>query len=130
MQKKDFTIKIDHPNKLIRYSHHGIASKEAIGEAWEAFLKIEEFLVGGYNLLSDYSATKFEFRSTNDIDEICNILEPLRHILEGKKQALIISHSIDTALSIMFEDDVLDRVGFIVKVFSTKEAALHWLMRE
>ncbi|MFB6343260.1 hypothetical protein ACE1ET_16155 [Saccharicrinis sp. FJH62] len=122
----NFSLKTDHTNKLIRYKHSGVIRKEDIGLAWDELLKITEFTSQGYNLLSDYSDSKIT-GTISEIDDIIDILSNLKEILKGKKQALLVDDPVSTALSLFFENRVLDEVGFIVRVFSTKEEALKWL---
>ncbi|MDA3821820.1 MAG: hypothetical protein PF450_04295 [Bacteroidales bacterium] len=126
MDEKQYSIKIDHANKLIRYKHLGPIKKEDIGLAWEEFMGIEEFTTGNYNLLSDYSEGVF-IASIKDVDLICDLLTPLKIILDGKKQAMIHRSPLNTALSMLFVEEVYKRVGFIVKIFSTEKAAVQWL---
>ncbi|MFC0874999.1 hypothetical protein ACE01N_00305 [Saccharicrinis sp. FJH2] len=122
----NFSLKTDHTNKLIRYKHSGVIRKEDIGLAWDELLKITEFTSQRYNLLSDYSDSKIT-GTISEIDDIIDILSNLKEILKGKKQALLVDDPVSTALSLFFENRVLDEVGFIVRVFSTEEEALKWL---
>ena len=87
---------------------------------------MKEFTELGYNLLSDYEDAKFSMK-VRDIDEITGFLSKLKPILEGKKQALIMTEPMTTALSLIFEGDVNEQVGFVVKVFSSQKAGLKWL---
>jgi len=122
----NFSISIDHDNKLIHYKHWGVITRKDIGAAWMQFLQLEEFTAGKYNLLSDYSKGRYQM-ATNEVDMITNHLAGLSHILRGKKQAIIVQEATSTAISMIFEGEVIRKVGFIVQTFSTVEAGLHWL---
>ncbi len=126
MEAMKYSISIDHDNRIIRYKHSGSISKQDIGEAWTEFLGMEEFTHKKYNLLSDYSDGKFEI-SISELDEIIDFLSDLKNIINGKKQAFIVNDPYSTAASLLFEADVIQKVGFIVKPFSTEAAALRWL---
>jgi hypothetical protein len=123
----NFTIDVDHQKRLIRYKHSGDIPKDDIGQAWQQFLKLKEFTHEKYNLLSDYRKSKFIFEF-EDLNLITNFLSTLKAVLNGKKQALILDEPESTALSLLFEGDVTEKTGFIVKVFSTEEEAVKWLM--
>jgi hypothetical protein len=121
-----YSINTDHQNRIIHYRHSGFIGKDEIGMAWQEFLQMKEFTELKYNLLSDYTDAKFNM-NIKDIDEITGFLARLKPILDGKKQALIMTEPMTTALSLLFEGDVNEQVGFIVKVFSEKEAGLNWI---
>ncbi len=123
-----YSIKVDHQNKLIRYRHSGQIKIEDIGKAWDEFLKLKEFTEQGYNLLSDYRDGVFDMK-IETVYEIVQILVPLKPILSGKKQSMILGDPYSTAGSMLFENEVYEKVGFLVKVFSTKKAAMDWVMR-
>ncbi|RLD61901.1 MAG: hypothetical protein DRJ05_01545 [Bacteroidetes bacterium] len=123
----DYSIKIDHDNKIIRYRHTGIIKKEDIGNAWESFLKMEEFTKSGYNLLSDYRNSTFDI-GVKDVDSVSESMKSFKTFIEGKKQSLILDDGFSTAISVLFVDKVYKKTGFRVKVFSTEEAALRWLL--
>ncbi len=125
---KNYSINIDHNNKIILYQHHGTIKTEDIGSAWNEFLELIEFTNLKYNLFSDYRNSTF-IGNNKDIEHICNTLESLHPVLDGKKQALLLDSPSNTALSMLFEGEVNDRTGFIVKIFSTEEAALAWLKK-
>lgn len=122
----NYTIEKDHDKKIIRYTHIGCLDRESIGAAWKVLLQTPEFTVGNYHLLTDYRNSEF-CNAHNDVEEIIDFLYKIRHILKDKKQAMIVDNPMSTALSILFEERVTSKVGFIVKVFSTKEEALRWL---
>jgi len=122
----DYTLRIDHDNKLIHYKHYGDITKEDIGLAWQELLKLDEFVQMQYNLLTDYREAKFLMKE-NEVGEITMFLSQLKPILNGKKQALLLSEPLSTALSMLFVGEVVKEVGFIVEVFSTMKAALRWI---
>lgn len=122
----NFNIELDHTTRIILYRHKGLLRKKEIGEAWQELLKINEFTVGKYNLLSDYLEAQFRL-GTNDVQLISNFLFSLKDILKDKKQALVVQDPKSTAISMLFEMDVIEKVGFLVKTFSTRNAALIWL---
>ena len=126
MKNSVFTVSIDHQRKVVFYRHHGVIKMDDIGLAWEEFLKMEEFVCGKYNLLSDYSQGVYDF-NIKDIDLIVGFLQNLQGVICNKKQAMIIDNPYSTAAAMLFVDSVFEKTGFIVKVFSTEEAALFWL---
>lgn len=121
-----FTITVDNDLKLVKYNHSGVLSKEDIGMAWQELLKLKEFTELKYNLLTDYrdSTCKIE---VEEVDLICVFLVTLKNILKDKKQALIIDEPLGVAISTLFEGEVNKKIGFIVRVFSSQEAATNWL---
>lgn len=122
----DYTLKIDHNNKLIRYKHNGDISKADIGMAWQELLQMEEFTQKKYDLLTDYTDVRFIMKDT-EVTEITMFLSTLKPILKGKKQALVLSEPMSTALSMLFAGEVVKEVGFIVEVFSTIKGAISWI---
>lgn len=123
----DFEITLDHQNKVVHYRHRGIITKENIGCAWKELLKLKEFTDLEYNLFTDYREAKYDI-DLNEVHEITNFLATLEPILNGKKQAMLLKDPIDTANSLIFEELVSSKIGFIVQVFCTKEAALLWVV--
>lgn len=123
----NYSISLDHDNKIIRYKHVGKLKMQDIGQAWDDFLKIEEFTQGGYNLLSDYSKAIFDM-DMDQVYEIVNILDSMGPILHGKKQSIIIQDPYSTAGSILFEQISQKQLIFKIKIFSTETAALKWLL--
>ncbi len=124
----NYSIEVDHDYKIIRYRHTGSIEKEEIGKAWEDLLSKNEFTNLNYNLLSDYRNSTFNL-NVEDVDLICDFLLTLKHILKDKKQSLILDDPISTAMSLIFEGEVNEKIGFKVKVFSTENAALKWLLK-
>jgi len=124
----NYSIEVDHDFKIIRYRHTGSIEKEDIGKVWEELLSNYEFIHLKYNLLSDYRNSTFNL-NVNDVDPICDFLFSLRDILKGKKQSLMLDDPLSTAMSLLFEGEVNKKVGFRVKVFSTEESALEWLLK-
>jgi len=121
-----YNFEINTDLKLIHYSHSGMIPLEELGEAWKELLQINEFVNLDYNLLSDYRNGDFNFQVL-EVDMIWEFLESIKHILNGKKEAVITDKPFSTAISILFEHKILLKIGFNVKVFSTEEAALLWL---
>ena len=126
MNGKYYSLETDHANRLIRYRHWGDIVPDDIGKVWEVLLEDEYFTKNKYNLLSDYSEGKF-VASSKDVGEIIEILTSHKEFLTGKKQAMILDSPLNMALSVLFERRVRKKVGFIVKVFSTEEAAFKWI---
>ena len=124
----NYSIEADDTLKIIRYKHSGKVDKEEIGKAWQGLIKLRKFTELNYNLLSDYRAATFNL-NLEDVELISDFLSSLKHVLNGKKQSLIIDNPKATAFSIMFEDKVLKKIGFKVNVFSTIEAAEDWLVK-
>jgi hypothetical protein len=122
-----YSIDIDRNKKLIRYQHKGFIVKEEIGKAWNEFLTLNEFTHQNFNLLSDYREAKFNIE-IHEVDLICGFLRSISNIVSGKKQALVLHEPLSTALSILFGEKVNEQIGFKVKVFSTKTAAIKWLL--
>jgi hypothetical protein len=122
-----YSIELDHQNKLIRYKHSGVITKNDIGQAWQEFLQMDEFTKMGYNLLSDYTEAKFNME-LDEVNQITEFLHSIKAILNGKKQALIVNDPYNTVISVLFEGDVNHKVGFNVKTFSTQKSAFNWLV--
>ena len=122
-----YSIQIDHELKLIRYTHSGSICAEDIGEAWKEFLSLKEFTDLKYNLLSDYRNGKFEIQP-EFVSEIINYMKNIEMIVKGKKQDLIVNDPHTVAISMLFEDDVYEKVGFNVQLFTTEKSALRWLL--
>lgn len=123
-----YSITVDKKSKIIYYRHTGIIKKEDLGMAWEEFLKMKEFAELGYNLCSDYRNSTFSVQ-VNDINEVCDLMVSFKPFIEGKKQSLILDNGYSTALSVLFVERVYARTGFQVKIFSTKDAAVRWLLK-
>jgi hypothetical protein len=123
----EYTFSLDHKNKIIRYKHSGKLKMEDLGKAWDDFLKIEEFTLGGYNLLSDYTEAIFDM-GVEAVDEIVKILDSMGPVLHGKKQSIIVEDPYSMAGSILFEKISHNKLAFKIKIFSTEEAALKFLL--
>lgn len=121
-----YSIEIDHDHRLIRYRHSGNIPAEDIEAAWGEFLTYKEFTELKYNLLSDYSGGIFQI-PPEFLPEIIRYMQQIESIVRGKKQALIVDEPYSVAASMLFEAEVYDSVGFIVRAFSTEKAALKWL---
>jgi hypothetical protein len=123
-----YSIQIDHEHQIIDYRHVGIIGTDEIGKAWQEFLKLKEFTELQYNLMSDYSEAQFDM-DLEDVERITQFLLSLKGILEEKKQALIVNKPFDTVISDLFEGEANKRIGFRVAVFSTRNAARHWVSK-
>lgn len=122
-----YKIYIDHHHKIIRYTHKGTIALTDIGAAWQEFLTIPEFTEKKYNLLSDYRDSNFDF-PPNSVAAVIDYLLNLEPILRGKKQSLLVDNPGSTAISMLLENDVNSKVGFLVRVFTDEEAATSWLI--
>lgn len=122
----NYSIKVDHELKIIRYKHSGKLSFTDIGEAWGEFLSLKEFTEGKYNLLSDYREAIFDMK-VEQIDDIIEFMRGIKQIVRGKKQSIIIHDPYSTAGSIIFSNKVYQEIGFEIKIFSTEPAAIGWL---
>jgi hypothetical protein len=123
-----YVIEIDKKLKTINYTHSGSISTEDIGLAWQELLELKEFTELKYNLLTDYRNAEPNI-PTKTIKHICKFLLRLELILKGKKQAIIVNEPLGTAMSMIFGNEANKKLGFIVEVFSTNEAAIKWLSK-
>lgn len=122
----DYSINIDNDLKIIRYKHSGVLGFNDIGAAWEEFLGLKEFTEKKYNLLSDYRGATFNMK-VEKIGDIIEFMKGIRHIVNGKRQSIIIHDPYSTAGSMIFSNKVFDEIGFEVKIFTTEDAAIKWL---
>jgi len=122
-----YTISVDNINKIIIYNHNGYVNLAEIGRAWDDILNIREFVEEDYNLLSDYRSAELDL-SIKEFSLITVFFIKYKSILEKKKQSLIITDPLTTAKSILFEEEVKSKVKFQIKIFSTYESALNWLI--
>lgn len=122
----NYNIEVNYLGKFIRYKHVGTIKRSEIGAVWDQLLQTPEFTDQGFNLLSDYSEGKFDF-TIEDLDPIDEFLSAIKHILKGKKNAVVVNNPNDTIISLMFESKTARDIGFRVKVFSTLEAAYRFL---
>ena len=123
----NYTLTVDSELKIIRHRHSGLIERKELGEVWQQLLSMKEFTELEYNLLSDYRNAKFNF-SVEDTPAISTFLNSLSHILKGKREVVIVDDPHATAIAILFENELLQTIGFEVKVFSTESAALKWLI--
>ncbi len=122
-----YSIKIDHDNKYIHYSHQGKISRKEIGDAWIELLNMTEFSKEKYNLLSDYRNGIFDFNIEN-IGAIEEFLKANQDILKGKKNAVIVDNPNETVIAMMFENNMQIKINYAVKTFSTLNAAIKYLI--
>lgn len=124
-----YSIDLEPKHKIIRYKHSGIIKAEDIGYVWEnEFLKMKEFTELKYNLFSDYTDAVLEI-PVEFLEELMKFMLGIQSIVKGKKQSIIVSDPYSTAASLLFENEINKSIGFLVKVFTTKEAALNWLIK-
>lgn len=124
----NYTISVDDNMKIIRYKHTGIIKAEEVESAWYEFLKLREFTELRYNLLSDYRGARFDIPLVF-ADAIVDFMRNIESVVRGKKQSLIVDDPYSTAASMLFEGKVNLEVGFLVRVFSTEEPAIEWLIK-
>ena len=117
---------IDHKLKIIRNTYSGIITKEDLANVWRHLLSLKEFTELKYNLLSDYRTSRFDI-SNKEGDSMLQFLVSIKNILNGKKEGAILSNPKDTALSMLLQMKTYEKVGYIVRLFSTEKAALFWL---
>ena len=121
-----YSFEFDEKNKLVIYRHSGLIERHEIGEAWQELLKLEYFTRKGFNLVSDYRGGLFAF-SLSDTGTINQFLYSIRHIINGKKEAVIADDPVSAAISMLYEVMPMDGIDFQVRVFSTEEAAMNWI---
>lgn len=122
-----YSISIDHVLKLIRYKHEGNIELSEIGDAWREIIQLSEFHQLKYNIFADYRKSKFNF-SVKDFKIIREFVQRIKHDLDGRKECVIVDNPYNTAISMLFETEFSKNIGFVVKVFSTEEAALEWVV--
>lgn len=123
----EYRIQIDHSLKIIRYKHSGLLKANDIDLVWREFLNMKEFTEMKYDLFSDYREASFDI-PVDFLPELIEFMQNIKHIVKGKKQCLLVSSPNTTAASMLFETEVNKEVGFLVKVFSTEERAMEWLL--
>lgn len=117
---------IDKEFKFIRITYSGMISREDLASVWGYLLSLKEFTKFKYNLLSDYRNSKFNIVEKEE-DKMLEFLISIKYVLNGKKEAAILSDPRDTALSFLIQMNTFEKVGYIVKIFSTEKAAMEWL---
>jgi hypothetical protein len=122
----NYSIKVNHQLKFIEHKHIGVIERKDLADVWAVLLKMNEFTNEGYNLLSDYSDGTFSF-GHNDLEPIDSFLETVRDIIKGKKNAVIVEKPNDYVLSILVGEDLLSRMNYFVKLFSTRDSAIEFL---
>ncbi|MBK7171770.1 MAG: hypothetical protein IPH84_00760 [Bacteroidales bacterium] len=118
---------IDDDKRIVTYYHQGMLKIEDIGIAWQDLVLLDEFRSKGYNLLSDYSDADFDF-SVHKTEIIWDYLKSIKDILRNKKEAVIATTPTATAISMLFEKETYLALNFKVKIFSTRDAAISWLV--
>lgn len=102
-------------------------AKRDLDATWAELLKTNEFTTLKYNLLSNYRNADFDL-SINETDSIREFLICLQPILKSKKASVITDTPFATTVSMLFEKETYAKIGFSVKIFSTKKEALRWLL--
>ena len=125
----NYSLELNHQEKIIYYTHKGVINKNHIGEVWEKLLQMPEFTQKQYNMLSDYRDASF-LMSPSETKEITGFLMNIRDIVKGKKQAIVIIDHLSTAVSLLFQNEVNREVGFRVKIFSSAEEGKKWLLED
>jgi len=126
MNSTSHSIILNHEFKFIYYKHTGVVQRKEIGEVWCKILSMSEFLDLNYNILSDYSNAKLDF-DLSDTDVINQFLVEKRDILNGRKNAVVVNNPHDTVISVVFEREMLDKINFKIRTFSTLAAAEEYL---
>ncbi len=121
-----YTLTLDHSAKLVRYRHEGVIQRTELDAAWTDLMAMEEFTQRQYNLLSDYRNSTFDIPLRYAYD-IAAFMSGVRPILDGKRQAIIVDNAFSSAASTLLAGLARINAGFIIKVFSTPDAAERWL---
>lgn len=122
-----FEIHKNEINRFFEYRHTGLIQRDDVGDAWREMLNEKDFTVNGFDILTDYSGGEFAF-SIEHTEVIDEFLYSIRHILKGKRQAVVADNPFSTALSMLYASKLYDEIGFSIEVFSTREAAVRWLI--
>lgn len=125
----NYTLELNHQEKIVYYTHKGVINKNHIGEVWGKLLQMPEFTQKQYNMLSDYREASF-LMSPSENNDIIGFMMNIQDIVRGKKQAIIITDHLSTAVSLLFQNSVNRQVGFRVKIFSTAEEGKKWLLED
>ena len=120
------TTEIDHKLKIVRNTYTGNITKEDLANVWRHLLSLKEFTELKYNLLSDYRNSNFDIPLKEE-DGMVQFLITVKEILNGKKEAAILSNSKDTALSTLMQIKTFETIGYIVQLFSSEEVAIKQL---
>jgi hypothetical protein len=80
----------------------------------------------GYDILTDYSKAEFNF-SIADTKVLDPILKASRSKVPGKKIAVVVSIPYTTAITMIVQEKFHSDLGYITKIFSSREAAMQWL---
>lgn len=121
-----YSIELNHEFQFIRYSHSGEIERKEIGEAWREIIELKEFTQLGYNLLTDYRGGVF-FISIDEISLVDDFPGKIKHLLKGKRNAVIVDNPNEHVLSMLVGMDKDIAMNYYVDLFSTEEAALNYL---
>ncbi len=124
----NYEIKINSQYKYIHYTHKGVISRGEIGKVWSIIFGMDEFINGGYDILSDYRGGSFDFGVTQ-LDRVREFLSSHSKLLNGRKNAVIVDNPKETAISFLFEESMYSEINFRVRVFSTFDGAVSFLIK-
>ncbi|MBU2556359.1 MAG: hypothetical protein KJ578_01110 [Bacteroidetes bacterium] len=125
----NYRVIVDYNSRLIHYTHWGKATRKSIGEAWKQIIDMPEFADDAYNIFTDYSKCSFDFDWSSQAF-IQAFLNEYKTMLQSKKQAIVIEDPKSTAISMLFQEPLKHKFDFQIKLFSTHEAAMHWLLKK
>jgi len=128
MESVIIDIVIDHEKKAICRYFKGLIKTDEICESWQQIITMPEFTNLGYNLLTDYAEAEFDF-PISKTEDIWKCLDNLKNLLTNRKEAIIAVTPFNTAVNMLFEKDSYRLLNYWVKTFSTREAAIDWLMK-
>ncbi|PLX23982.1 MAG: hypothetical protein C0599_03225 [Salinivirgaceae bacterium] len=122
-----YSIEIDHVRKIVIHRHKGNIQRSELGDFWRELLAIKEFTERKYNLLTDYRKAKFSF-SDEELEPVDTFLKSIKHIIDGKRNAVIVNDPDNYALTLLVGKESAKQVNFHVNLFSTEKAAFDYLM--
>lgn len=80
-----------------------------------------------YKLLIDYTQAKFKFE-IDELDKLVAVLKQFILNFDYVKMAILHSKPLEQAINMIFNDMVKNTPNFYTEIFSTKEAAIKWLL--
>jgi hypothetical protein len=113
---------------IVVHRYKDIVTARKLGGAWNALMKLEAFTEKGYDLISNYGKAKFDFR-LEDLEVAKKFLRKYRMKLSGKKEAIITDNPYTTALCMLFKQHAQNEAGLQVRIFSTEQAAIKWIIQ-
>lgn len=112
--------------KIIEYRHTGKITRDEMGNAWLELLKLKEFTELQYNLLADLTEGTMAF-TIEEMEPIEEFLLSIRDVLDEKRMAVLVNDPHDTVISMLFEKKTFREIGFSIRTFSTRQAALNFV---